>query len=1824
MLELSFRLAMSQESLQENGTPNANETSPTSADSSVGGKELSGGQRSPRLNGSAGDGEAAAGGADGVSVAEGDGGGEEPPVVEAGNAPGGEDVQEADVQEDDQEDVADAEQNSDLPTPLPKIVVSPERQHLRTTSNASLSSVGSRNASHLAFVKSAITLIADHKDSKKNTILLNSSKKTLEKLQSGFDSTLVFETLRTAIETKHQDIVVIALDCLSKVFTFQLFEQIQVPPSKSITALVDNSDIPQQSNITPPPRVNLVDAAVDTIAAAFQGEGSSEQIEIQVIRALVAAVLNESLPAHGSTLLKAVRQIYNIFILSLSPMNQGVAQASLTQIVNFVYEKVEKFTSKTLPKSPSTLDVDQSTNEPTQDEPLNLETLKSLNDEDERLVDQSNDIGDESELAVKDAFLIFRAMCKLSVKNLENDSLDMRSHAVRSKLISLHIIHSIIKEHIDVFLSTTVVIRSPSSKEDTIFVDAIRQYLCLSISRNAASAISPVFETTLEIFWLIMSNLRYQFKREIPVFLSEIYFPIAELKTATSHQKRYFLVVVQRLCNDPRALIEFYLNYDCDSSLPNICERLVDYLIKLALTRVEVTPKQKAEYKEHATKPIATYNLSQLPMLSISKLSTQIAIPDSALPYPVEYALKVTSMDCIVGILRSLNSWAQKGLAPDMRSSSASNFRKRSSTGGSGSLPQLTLSTDEIDDPQEFENLKQRKTALQEGIRLFNFKAKKGIDYLIKQGFIESKEPQVIAKFLLNQHGLDKSVIGEYLGEGDDEHIAIMHAFVELMDFTNLKFVDAMRRFLQAFRLPGEAQKIDRYMLKFAERYVEGNPGVFANADTAYVLAYSVIMLNTDQHSKNVKNRMTVEDFLKNNSGIDNEQNLPDEFLTDIFNEIAKNEIKLQSEQHAALLSGELAPAQPQGFALFSGRDVNREAYIQASKEISNKTEKLFKTLGRSGKTVFYSASHIEHVKSIFDTLWMSFLAVLTSLLKSEDDEDAVASCLEGLKLAISISSIFDLEDARTSFIGALVQFTNLTNVKEMQNKNVEVILLLLKCGEQFGNHMKGSWRDILTTVSQTERLQLIAKGIQADVVPDVANARVHRTSLESVRSHNTGYFFGLGKKATPIEQAQIDHYDQRLDPEIGLRLASSEISIAIDKIFTQSSTLNGTAIVDFIKALTEVAFEEIESSSDSTTPRTFSLQKVIDVCHYNMGRIRVEYTSIWNVISEFFKKIIDKDHNLSVIFFALDSLRQLSMRFMDIEELAGFKFQEDFLKPFNYILQHANDLEVTDMILNCLSNLIQLKGSKIKSGWKTIFTALDYTANDTNENSVRKTYEIVDSVYRDHAETVLLQEETFGELVGVLATIAKNSKFQKVGLQSLNRTKKIIIRVAELTLDSQPDDPILKHHKDLFKDLWYPGLSSLNDVIMTSEDLEIRSRALNYMFDILVQFGNRFSPEFWDKICVELLFPIFGVLSKHWEINQFNSHDDMSVWLSTTLIQALRNMVALFTHYFDTLSRMLDGYLGLLISCICQENDTIARIGRSCFQQLITQNMDKFTQDHWDKVTDAFEKLFELTTVNELFDADPLRAESSIAESPSSVALNESESVDVGSTLSNGQSNGNVLKAKGSGELRSKSRTKNSIVIKCILQLLMIETVSELFEDEQFYDLVPYNNLMRLTSLLERSFRFSRKFNDDYNLRVRLWKSGVIDRLPNLLKQESSSAAVYIGVTFKVYSDAGKISQKQKDGISASLIPMCVSIIERYTQLDDNKQQRNVATWRPVVVEILQGYCELEEKDFIRNCPHVYDLMLNILDKSVPTELRTALKAFFGRVGDVYINEER
>ena len=59
--------------------------------------------------------------------------------------------------------------------------------------------------------------------------------------------------------------------------------------------------------------------------------------------------------------------------------------------------------------------------------------------------------------------------------------------------------------------------------------------------------------------------------------------------------------------------------------------------------------------------------------------------------------------------------------------------------------------------------------------------------------------------------------------------LQVLKDFVKAINFTGMDFDKALRFLLSKFRLPGEAQKIDRIMMEFAKRFCENNRTVFVN-----------------------------------------------------------------------------------------------------------------------------------------------------------------------------------------------------------------------------------------------------------------------------------------------------------------------------------------------------------------------------------------------------------------------------------------------------------------------------------------------------------------------------------------------------------------------------------------------------------------------------------------------------------------------------------------------------------------------------------------------------------------------------------------------------------------------------------------------------------------------------------------------------------------------------------------------------------------------------------------------------------------------------------
>ncbi|CAJ1084330.1 IQ motif and SEC7 domain-containing protein 1-like isoform X2 [Xyrichtys novacula] len=186
------------------------------------------------------------------------------------------------------------------------------------------------------------------------------------------------------------------------------------------------------------------------------------------------------------------------------------------------------------------------------------------------------------------------------------------------------------------------------------------------------------------------------------------------------------------------------------------------------------------------------------------------------------------------------------------------------------------------------------------GLNLFNKKPEKGIQYLIERGFV-SDTPVGIARFILERKGLSRQMIGEFLGSRQQFNKDVLDCVLDEMDFSGMDLDDALRKFQAQIKVQGEAQRVERLVEAFSQRYCVCNPVLirqFQNPDTIFILAFAIILLNTDMYSPNVKpeRKMKLEDFIKNLRGVDNGQDIPRDLLVAIYGRIQKWELRTNDD----------------------------------------------------------------------------------------------------------------------------------------------------------------------------------------------------------------------------------------------------------------------------------------------------------------------------------------------------------------------------------------------------------------------------------------------------------------------------------------------------------------------------------------------------------------------------------------------------------------------------------------------------------------------------------------------------------------------------------------------------------------------------------------------------------------------------------------------------------------------------------------------------------------------------------------------------------------
>ena len=482
-----------------------------------------------------------------------------------------------------------------------------------------------------------------------------------------------------------------------------------------------------------------------------------------------------------------------------------------------------------------------------------------------------------------DAFMLLRALIRLSKKPLPSPA---EPSAVDSKLLSLELLLAILKQPGTTF------------KSSEQFVSLVKTEVTDVILKNSDASIEALFSLSSSLFVALVHHFRQHLHRIIGPVLDSIYLPYISSSNASYEVKYASLLVLKQICSDASIILELFLNYDCDISSYNTFQKIAttlektvqgSYFAQLELSQLQenrlkmlglealvdtikslVEWTKRGEAWENRERAAAAKKKEERDKEGEEAQSSGSSSPSSA----------ATASRFAANAPRASPSPSHSSASAGSSTASTSTSSASSSTGAAaasavedGDEPRsaphsedtyVAASSTSSTFSSQFHQLRQQKQKLDTGILRFNMKPKKGLQYLVEHGLLDNTAESVAAFFHANA-ALDKTVVGDYMGEDVEFNKKVLHAFAQQMDFRGLSFDDAIRTFVSGFRLPGEAQKIDRMMLEFASQYHINNPGRFSSADTAYVLAYSVIMLNSDQHNPQVKNRMTKEEFFRNN-----------------------------------------------------------------------------------------------------------------------------------------------------------------------------------------------------------------------------------------------------------------------------------------------------------------------------------------------------------------------------------------------------------------------------------------------------------------------------------------------------------------------------------------------------------------------------------------------------------------------------------------------------------------------------------------------------------------------------------------------------------------------------------------------------------------------------------------------------------------------------------------------------------------------------------------------------------------------------------------------
>uniref|UniRef100_A0A8C5CGU9 Golgi brefeldin A resistant guanine nucleotide exchange factor 1 n=1 Tax=Gadus morhua TaxID=8049 RepID=A0A8C5CGU9_GADMO len=695
-----------------------------------------------------------------------------------------------------------------------------------------------------------------------------------------------------------------------------------------------------------------------------------------------------------------------------------------------------------------------------------------------------------------------------------------------------------------------------------------------------------LYTASIRCCFLLFESMRCHLKFQLEMYLKKLMDIITSENVKMPYEmKEMALEALVQLWRIPSFVTEVYINYDCDFYCSNLFEDLTKLLSKNAF------PVSGQLYTTH--------------LLSLEALLTVI---DS------------TEAHCQAKVLNSAAEQDQSTDTVLAEGQSSPNENTQTTTGMPLlntfilqiiyfcylfmiSLPYFIFSCDtekkSLKKPQRFTSyspesqelmdIKAKKKLLITGTEQFNQKPKKGIQFLQEKGLLSSPmDNNQVAQWLRENPRLDKKMIGEIVS--DRKHMELLDSFVNTFTFQGLRIDEALRLYLEAFRLPGEAPVIQRLLETFTDNWHKVNGSPFMTNDAGFALAYAVIMLNTDQHNNNVRKQnipMTPEQFKKNLKGVNGNKDFNQVMLEDIYNAIKTDEIVMPDEQSGLV----------------------KENYVWS----------VLLHRGATSEGLFLSLPPGSYDHDLFSMTWGPTIAALSYVFDKSLDDTIIQKAIAGFRKCAMISAHYGFSDVFDNLIISLCKFTTLSsesveNLPTVFGSNGKAQLAaktVFHLAHRHGDILREGWKNIMDSMLQLFRAELLPKAMVEveDFVEPNGKISLQRVETPSNRGESAVLSFVNWLTLSGAEQSghrgpSTENQEAKQAAILCIKQCDPE------KLMTESKFLQVESLQELMKALISVTPDEETYDEEDAA---FCLEMLLRIVMENRDRV----ACVWQTVRE-------------------------------------------------------------------------------------------------------------------------------------------------------------------------------------------------------------------------------------------------------------------------------------------------------------------------------------------------------------------------------------------------------------------------------------------------------------------------------------------------------------------------------------------------------------------------------------------------------------------------------